>query len=149
MKTEWVPVRDYEDLYQVSNYGQVRNKKTKEVRRPFVDRGGYLEVGLYKNGATKNITIHQIVVESFIRRYDKTTEQCNHINHNRQDCRLQNLEILSIGEHHQDQITRQRISNSKKGKKLSSQSIAKREETKRIKKALNPNYRKRKKENMI
>lgn len=100
--------------YQISNYGRVWSKKNKRFLRPIVLNSGYIQIQLHTVGAKKRVYIHQLIVDAFIRVYDRATEQCDHINHVRGDNRLQNLHILTIKEHHKDQITRQRISNALK-----------------------------------
>lgn len=94
MKIQWKPVRGYEDHYEVSSSGNVRNKKkSKRVLKSWI-RNGYPTVELWKNG-TKNATyIHKLVAEAFL---DKGEPLCqvNHKNHIRDDNRVENLEWVS------------------------------------------------------
>lgn len=43
----WKDVKNYEGIYQISNFGQVRNNK--KILKPTLKRG-YLQIGLRKNG---------------------------------------------------------------------------------------------------
>ena len=67
----WRDIKDYEGLYQVSNFGRVRSlnyNKTGEIKimKLKKTRDGYLRVGLRKNGKQKWISIHRLVAEAFI-----------------------------------------------------------------------------------
>ena len=45
----WKDIQGYENSYQVSNLGNVRNKRTNKLIKPFKNNKGYLRVGLYSN----------------------------------------------------------------------------------------------------
>ena len=68
----WKWISGYEGLYQVSNYGRIktfpRHSRYKEImiRRPALGTGGYLQVGLHKNGISKTFDIHRLVAQTFI-----------------------------------------------------------------------------------
>ena len=58
---KWIEVRDV-PKYEVSNQGEVRNKKTGRILRPHLNKeGGYLRVNI--GGGHKYV--HRLVVESF------------------------------------------------------------------------------------
>lgn len=67
----WKDIKDYEGLYQVSNYGMVsslnykRTGKTNVLRNNEI-RGGYLYVYLHKNGKRKMFLVHRLVAQAFI-----------------------------------------------------------------------------------
>lgn len=85
----WKPVRDYFNLYEVSNYGRVRSLnyrrtgKTK-ILRPKKDSSGYLQVCLYKDGKVKNHSVHRLVWEAFVGPIPEGM-QINHINERKTD----------------------------------------------------------------
>lgn len=76
---EWRDIPDYEGIYQVSEYGDVRSlprvimrrngrKKTIEgkILKPYTyDKYGHLSVALGKNGIKKHKTIHSLVMLAF------------------------------------------------------------------------------------
>ena len=67
----WKDIKDFEGLYQVSNFGRVRslgNNKSRKTKIliPFKNKKGYLRVCLYKNGKRKMFSIHRLVAEAFI-----------------------------------------------------------------------------------
>lgn len=66
MKEKWLPIKDYEDLYLISNYGKLYIKKKKRLMKETKDRQGYVKVILYKNGTKKYTNIHKLVAEHFI-----------------------------------------------------------------------------------
>lgn len=61
----WKPIIDYEDLYDVSDLGRVRNSKTGRLLQPGKARG-YLIVSLRKNNESKAFYIHQLVLLHFV-----------------------------------------------------------------------------------
>jgi hypothetical protein len=90
----WKSVNEYEGIYEVSNLGNVkRNDKT---LKPWINNSGYYSVSLSKNGIRKVRTVHQLESESFL-----NFIQCgyklviNHIDFNRLNNHLENLEIVT------------------------------------------------------
>ena len=66
MQEEWKPVKGYEELYLISNYGKLYIKKKKRLVAETRDKNGYTKVTLYKNGTRKYTRIHILVAEHFI-----------------------------------------------------------------------------------
>ena len=67
---EWKPIKDYEDLYMVSNTGLVKSlhwgkeKTLKQVIRS--NNYPYYFVGLLKNGKRKYFAVHRLVAQAFV-----------------------------------------------------------------------------------
>lgn len=82
-KEEWLPVPGYEELYEVSSLGSVRNSKTQHVMRGCVQRykGGSLRrsVTLSKGGKSRTVKVHRLVALAFVPNPDNKRE-VNHIN---------------------------------------------------------------------
>lgn len=109
---QWKPVAGYEGYYEVSNAGVVRrivNARNNRVRAghimvPFLDRYGYLAYGLRgSSGSKKSHAAHRIVAEAFIPNA-LSLPQINHINEDKHDNRVENLEWCTAhyNKHHND-----------------------------------------------
>ena len=109
----------YSTEYQISNFGRVWSKKKKIFLQELHLSNGYVQVALYVNGKSKRFYIHQLIVDAFIRVYNRKTEEAHHLNHIRADNRLDNLQIQTKTKHRQDPVTRAKISEAKKGVPLS------------------------------
>lgn len=90
----WKDIKNYEDEYQVSNLGRVRNKKTKKILKLKKEKNGYLRVGLRKNGKQKWYLVHRLVWEAFNGKIPEGME-INHISEDKTDSRLCNLNLLN------------------------------------------------------
>lgn len=106
----WKDIEKYEGYYQVSNRGRVRSlDRIVNVERPRIMRGrikalkrntdGYHCVTLNKDGRGKTIGVHRLVAQAFLPNPCKYKE-VNHINFNRIDNNVKNLEWCS----HKDNI---------------------------------------------
>lgn len=62
----WKDIIGYEGLYQISNFGNVINVKTKKPLKGKKDKKGYLCVVLYSNGKRKEHKRHRLVALNFI-----------------------------------------------------------------------------------
>lgn len=115
----WAPVLNYEGLYEASDLGRIRSLnymktgKTK-VLKPGISRG-YFNVTLSKNGKSKQYNIHRLVFSSFNGPIPPDMV-VDHVNGDKRDNRLSNLQLLTSGDN-----TRKSI----KGKKLSPEHRAK------------------------
>ena len=105
-KEIWKDINGYEEIYQVSNYGNVRSKTHVRVNgknknyicvskgkllRPGKDSSGYMIVVLSKNGKTKSYRVHRLVANAFI--YNDNNYRCvNHKDENKTNNRVNNLE---------------------------------------------------------
>lgn len=86
----WVDVKDT-DNYEVSNMGRVRNKKTGRILKPQLNRdGGYHRVNIN----AQHRYVHRLVADSFYD-CDITNKDVNHIDGNKHNNALPNLEICS------------------------------------------------------
>jgi len=98
----WERVRGYEESYKVSTYGRVKSLSRKSRRKerimsPIITRCGYLLIQLWSDGHFVSRSIHRMVAEAFIPNiYSKP--QVNHINSNRADNAVGNLEWVTASE---------------------------------------------------
>ena len=92
----WKLVADYPN-YSVSNYGRVRNNKTGYILKPLKVGFGYVVVELWNKNGPKSKKIHRLVAEAFLPNPDKKP-QVNHIDGNKKNNRLDNLEWVTASE---------------------------------------------------
>jgi len=93
----WKTIPNFE-YYQVSNLGRVKSLKfgKERILKAGIDHGGYSLVILSLNGKTKSITLHKLVAMAFLNHNPCGMKLViNHINFNRLDNSLSNLEIIS------------------------------------------------------
>lgn len=104
----WKDIPNYEGCYQVSNLGNVKslerkvkgkvNLKTQKekILNPTQNIYGYYYVSLCKKGFIKKFTVHQLVAISFLNHIPCGMKLVvNHINFNRLDNRLENIEVVT------------------------------------------------------
>ncbi len=110
MKEIWKDIKGFEGLFQVSNLGRVKtlqrevkyiqkNQYTEvettkiiqeKIQKPRKTHNGYLRVQLFD----KDYYIHRLVVSAFIRPL-KPKEEINHIDGNKTNNNVSNLEIVT------------------------------------------------------
>lgn len=94
----WVKAYNWENIYEVSNLGRVRRCIDGFIYKPRNMSSGYYYVGLRQRpGAkTKNVSIHRLVLSSFIGYQDG--KDVNHIDGNKKNNNLNNLEWVTRSE---------------------------------------------------
>lgn len=99
MKTEiWKDVIGYEGMYQISNLGNVFSLKTNKKLKQSIDSTGYYAVGL-TNKKTKIFRVHKLMAIMFLNHKPLGYKLViDHINNNKLDNRIDNLQIVTIRE---------------------------------------------------
>ena len=109
MEEIWKDIPNYEGLYQVSNFGNVKSLARIVLRQgkyPFLceekirintlDRGGYYICSLHKNSKRKMYKVHQLVAMAFLNHKPCGFKLViDHINNIKSDNRLENLQIVT------------------------------------------------------
>lgn len=99
----WKDIPNFEGLYSVSDQGRVRSEArldsigrriSERIMRPNPHKDGYWQIDLRKDGKRYNVLVHKLVMLAFVGECPSGCE-INHINENKKDNRLENLEYLT------------------------------------------------------
>ena len=92
---EWKSIKDFEKLYQVSNTGEVYSVKRDKILQPKINKYGYKEVCLYKDGKNYYRTIHRLVAQAFIDNPNNYSI-VNHLDSDKLNNNVNNLEWTTV-----------------------------------------------------
>lgn len=111
MEEIWKPVVGYEGLYEVSNIGRVKSIRFGEkIMKLSNISSGYLQVGLRKKcEKQKYFLVHRLVLIAF-NGFCQDKVECDHINRNKMDNRLNNLRWVT---HSENQLNKKSYGKSK------------------------------------
>ena len=93
MKEIWKDIEDYEGIYQVSNFGRIKNRFNKIIK-PRIYENKYLYVILYNRFGYKNFRVHRLVAISFLEN-PLNLPYVNHKDGNKLNNNLNNLEWVT------------------------------------------------------
>jgi hypothetical protein len=80
--------------YEISDDGQVRNVKTNRVLKTHFNHNGYLIVKIYAHGISYSFSVHALVWDAFSEQ-SRAGKVIDHINEDKSDNRLENLQLLT------------------------------------------------------
>ena len=99
----WKAVVNYEGWYEVGDLGNVRSAIDRhgtfkgKILKPGVNKKGYRNVVLYKDGKKHNFTVQRLVADAFLGLRPKSLQR-NHKDGNKSNNRLDNLEYITPSE---------------------------------------------------
>ena len=93
-----------QNQYEISSLGRIRNIKTGNILKPFISNNGYARISVNDPRTPKkkniNLSIHRLVAEAFLpNTYNKP--EVNHINGNKLDNSVGNLEWITYSDNRQ------------------------------------------------
>lgn len=102
---EWRHIKGYEGLYVISNKGEVISLFTHKLLKPSIKnyKNGYAGYTLYKNDKHTQFLAHRLVAQNFIDNPECKPE-VNHINGNKLDNSVENLEWCTRFENQQHAV---------------------------------------------
>lgn len=115
LQEQWIPIRGYENLYEVSSFGNVKSIKRGILLKPYTHKNGYRSVSLWYKNKKKNKLIHRLVAEAFLPN-PNNMEEVNHKDENKANNRLDNLEWCSHLYNMNYGHIKEKLSVSNKGK---------------------------------
>ena len=86
----WKDIPGHKGRYQASNLGRIRSLKRNLIMKSHSVMG-YEQLKLLSNGAAQHVKVHRLVMETFVSPRPEGKE-CRHLNGDRQDNRLANLQ---------------------------------------------------------
>ena len=92
----WKDIKDYEEQYEVSSYGRIRNKRTQQILKGDKNSLGYCRVTLY-SPIKKRFFVHRLVAYHFVDGYSEELV-VNHKDGNKQNNNVENLEWVTKSE---------------------------------------------------
>ena len=90
-------IKGYEGLYAITSCGKVWSYRKQLFLKPGIDKDGYLQVLLYRNGKPKMRKMHRLVAEIYVPNLDNKPV-VNHKDENKQNNCVNNLQWMTIEE---------------------------------------------------
>lgn len=114
MKEVWKVMKEHNG-YEVSNKGEIRNKKTKRILKSSISYKGYKRFIVYINKKGKCLYIHRVVANNFIK--NPNNYDCiNHKDENKLNNNVNNLEWCDISYNNKYGTRIERILETKRKK---------------------------------
>lgn len=124
MNEIWKSIEGYEGLYEVSNFGMVRSIDRYVPHKTFgkkfckghvmathINNAGYATVNLCKENKYRSFDVHRLVAIAFIEKANHYDFEVNHIDENKLNNRVDNLEWVTKSQNntHGTKVERQRV----------------------------------------
>lgn len=112
-KEVWKSITEFDNLYEVSNFGNIRNKATKKIKalhRQYKN-AGYYRVNFFNGEKRKKFFVHILVAKYFVNGYEDGFI-VNHIDGDKTNNRYSNLEWVSRSYNNKHYIKTKNIKGS-------------------------------------
>lgn len=122
---EWKPMPGFETEYLVSNCGNIWSIRSSRLLKLKETPAGYLRVSPSVNGYRRDCAVHRLVALAFIPNPDNKPT-VNHINEDKKDNRVENLEWATVAEQnvHGTRIERAKAHTEWKNRGINYKSVA-------------------------
>lgn len=100
-----INLNGFEKKYKITNDGRVYSEYLGDFIKPFYSKGGYVRVKLNYGDRSKKFMMHRLVALAFIPNPDNKS-YVDHINRNRADNRVENLQWVTPSENSQLAVER-------------------------------------------
>lgn len=109
----WRNIMGYEGLYQISNCGRIKSLmnwnghkhiKKETILSPWNNGKNYLKITLRKNNKSKKYYVHRLMAETFLNLKKNSKLQVDHIDNNRLNNNITNLQVLTQKENIKKQM---------------------------------------------
>ena len=111
----WRDVVGLEGIYKISSKGRVFSIRSNRCLKPKIDKYGYKVVTLCVQGKRCHRTIHRLVAEAFIPNLENKPT-VNHINEDKLDNSVENLEWATVAENVNHGSRNERMARTKSRK---------------------------------
>lgn len=91
----WKPVKNWETKYHVSTLGRVKSLISNKIITGDKNNSGYTRVTFYNGNIRERVFIHRLVAMTFIPMENMEELQVNHIDGNKENNSLDNLEWVT------------------------------------------------------
>jgi hypothetical protein len=101
-------------FYEISNCGKIRSLRNKKILKPSVNQYGYQLVSLWDGKKRHTSYVHRLVGETFAPEDADLKLEINHLDKNRWNNSIENLEWVSPSENRRHQMDTERYMLFKK-----------------------------------
>jgi hypothetical protein len=104
MNEIWKSIAGYENLYEISNMGNIWSIYTKKLLQTYPNEEGYLRLKLFKNKKKKWHRVHRLVLQAFYPDFDEKLDT-NHEDFNKANNYITNLTPMTHEENNNHYLT--------------------------------------------
>ncbi|BBF45093.1 HNH homing endonuclease [Lachnospiraceae bacterium KM106-2] len=111
MEEQWKVINDTKGKYLISNYGRIKNTESGRIFEGSKSDGGYRRASLRIDGKVRSMFVHLLVAKHFIPN-PENKEYVNHIDEDKMNSRVDNLEWVTAKENANHRNRNKKITES-------------------------------------